>query len=105
MFGYSGAAPKPKDAPEEGEAVAPEEGAAEDPEAAAKKPDESAAKKPEEDAWDPWNPEGAAKDLEEGGDEFEFLSEEAKERKKKLAAALAKVEAIRRATREGTRRG
>ena len=108
MFGYRGAAPKPKDEPEEGEAVAPEEGAAEDPEAAAKKPDESAGEKPEDDAWDPWNPEGAAKDpeegaakdLEEGGDEYEGLSEEAKERKKKLAAALAKVEARKRRAKE-----
>ena len=103
MFGYRGAAPKPKDEPEEGEAVA-----AEDPEAAAKKPDESAGEKPEEDAWDPWDPEGAAKDpeegaakdLEEGGDEYEGLSEEAKERKKKLAAALAKVEARKRRAKE-----
>ena len=76
MFGYSGATPKPKDEPEAGEAVAPEEGAAKDPE------------------------EGAAKDLEEGGDEFEGLSEEAKERKKKLAAALAKVEARKRRAKE-----
>ena len=76
MFGYSGATPKPKDEPETGEAVAPEEGAAKVPE------------------------EGAAKDLEEGGDEFEGLSEEAKERKKKLAAALAKVEARKRRAKE-----
>ena len=79
MFGYSGAAPKPKDAPD----------------GRGSRPDERAP---------PRSPGGgAAKDLEEGGDEFEGLSEEAKERKKKLAAALAKVEA--RKQREGTRRG
>ena len=100
MFGYRGAAPKPKDEPEEGEAVA-----AEDPEAAAKKPDESAGEKPEDDAWDPWNPEGAAKDpeegaakdLEEGGDEYEGLSEEAKERK------LEQRRATRQKTAEAAR--
>jgi hypothetical protein len=75
MFGYRGATPtqKPDDAKDGGdEAVAPEEGAAADPEVADKT----------------------------DGEPDEGLSEEAKERKKKLAAALAKVEARKQKAQE-----
>ena len=75
MFGYRGATPtqKPDDAKDGGdEAVAPEEGAAADPEVADKS----------------------------DGEPDEGLSEEAKERKKKLAAALAKVEARKQKAQE-----
>ena len=74
MFGYRGATPtqKPDDAKDGDEAVAPEEGAAADPEVADKTE----------------------------GEADEGLSEEAKERKKKLAAALAKVEARKQKAEE-----
>ena len=74
MFGYRGATPtqKPDDAKDGDEAVAPEEGAAADPEVADKT----------------------------DGEPDEGLSEEAKERKKKLAAALAKVEARKQKAQE-----
>ena len=74
MFGYRGATPtqKPDDAKDGDEAVAPEEGAAADPEVADKT----------------------------DGETDEGLSEEAKERKKKLAAALAKVEARKQKAQE-----
>ena len=74
MFGYRGSTPtqKPDDAKDGDEAVAPEEGAAADPEVADKT----------------------------DGEPDEGLSEEAKERKKKLAAALAKVEARKQKAQE-----
>ena len=74
MFGYRGSTPtqKPDDAKDGDEAVAPEEGAAADPEVADKTE----------------------------GEPDEGLSEEAKERKKKLAAALAKVEARKQKAQE-----
>jgi hypothetical protein len=74
MFGYRGSTPtqKPDDAKDGDEAVAPEEGAAADPEVADKTE----------------------------GEPDEGLSEEAKERKKKLAAALAKVEARKQKANE-----
>ena len=74
MFGYRGSTPtqKPDDAKDGDEAVAPEEGAAADPEVADKT----------------------------DGEADEGLSEEAKERKKKLAAALAKVEARKQKAEE-----
>ena len=74
MFGYRGSTPtqKPDDAKDGDEAVAPEEGAAADPEVADKTE----------------------------GEADEGLSEEAKERKKKLAAALAKVEARKQKAKE-----